>query len=110
MTSPHLARAHDLRSKLDPVAEILRKRGWSVTVEAFGDATLATTLMGVTFKGSPDMVRQLCDEMDQWARKQGAALQSAVPSSLPEEFRPADLRPGEQRVGFYALFPRSKAA
>lgn len=105
MTTPHLARAHDLRAKLDHVAEVLRKRGWSVTVEAIGDATLAAAFMGVTFEGSPDMVRQLRDEMDQWAHDQGIALDSAVPSFLPEE-----MRPGEQRVGFYALFSRSKAA
>lgn len=110
MTTPHLARAQDLRSKLDHVAEILRKRGWSVIVEAIGDAAIAATFMAVTFEGSPDAARQLCDRMEQWARTHGAPLRGAIPSLLPEDFRAPDLRPGEQRVAFVALFPRSKVA
>lgn len=110
MTTPHLARAYDLRSKLDHVAEILRKRGWSVTVEAFGDTTIAATLMDVTFEGTPDAARQLCDDVERWARTYDMPLRGAVPICLPDDRRAANLRPGEQRVGFYALFPRSKAA
>ena len=110
MTTPHLALAHDLRAKLDHVAEILRKRGWSVTVEAFGDATLAATLMDVAFEGSPDAARQLCDDVERWARTHDIPLRGAVPIRLPDDRRAADLRPGEQHVVFIASFPRSKAA
>lgn len=110
MTTPHLARAYDLRSKLDHVAEVLRKRGWSVNVEAFGDATLAATLMDVTFEGAPDAARQLCDDVERWARTYDISLRGAVPIRLPDDRRAADLRPGEQHVVFIASFPRSKAA
>lgn len=110
MITPHLARAYDLRSKLDHVAEILRKLGWSVTVEAFGDATLAATIMSVIFEGTPDAARQLCGNMDQWARTNGIILSCGVPICLPNDRLAVDLRPGEQHVVFVASFPRSKAA
>lgn len=110
MPSSHIAHARDLRSKLDRVAEILRKRDYSVTVDTFEDPTAAITLMGVTFEGTSKAARGLCIAVERWASTLGISLRGSVTSRLPDDLRATDLRPGERRVGFVAVFPRSKAA